>query len=166
MSIELSEKDEMVEMERRFVEEAFNRGLLDVVDETHSSATMIHWSPDYNDVAGLKAWIRSVRRAFPDFHMAIDFTVVEEDTITVGFTATGTHTRRFMGIPATNRLVHITGMWTHRVEDGEIVEGWVSFNGHDMLQQLGLTFPRALVTIPSIYAKRAAKWARKQIQNR
>lgn len=150
-------------MERRFVEEAWNRGMMDVVDETHSSGLIVHWAPDYRDLAGLKRYIRSVRRAFPDFHMAIDFTVVGEDKITVGFTATGTHTRRFMGIPATNRLVHITGMWTHRMEDGEVVEGWTSFNGQDMLKQMGLTFPRVLVTLPSIYTKRAIGAIRKRM---
>ena len=151
----------MVEIERRFVEEAWNRGRTEVIEEHHSEDLVVHWNTAFHDRAGLQAYIRSVRRAFPDFHMAIDFVNATEDMITVGFAANGTHTRRFLGIPATGRLVHFTGMWTHRIEDGEIVEGWTSFNGQDILAQLGLTFPRALVAIPGLYLRRAIRSIRR-----
>lgn len=148
-------------MERRFVEEAWNRGNLEVIDESHDPDLVIHWIPGANDVDGLKEYIQSIRRAFPDFHMAIDFVTASDDTVTVGFTANGTHTRRFMGVPATNRLVHINGIWTHRIEDGTIVEGWTSFNGHDVLQQLGLRLPGAMVRMPLLYARRLVQTLRR-----
>jgi steroid delta-isomerase-like uncharacterized protein len=161
MSVEITEADEIVEMERRFVESAWNRGDVSVIDETHSSELIVHWNAEATDREGLKEYIRTVRRAFPDFHMAIDFVHASEDMVTVGCSASGTHTRRFMGLPPTNKFIHVTGMWTHRIEDGEVVEGWTSMNEMDMLRQLGLVFPRDLITIPRLYLRQAIRAIRR-----
>ena len=66
-----------------------------------------------------------------------------------------------MGIPPTNRLVHMTGSWTHRYEEGAVVETWISYNGQDLLEQLGLTFPRAAIAIPALYLRRAIRAIRR-----
>jgi predicted ester cyclase len=54
----------------RFVDEALNRGILDVVDQTRG------------EFAGQsKARIRAWRQAFPDFHTAIENLVAEDDWV-------------------------------------------------------------------------------------
>ena len=84
MSVVITESNELLETERRFVEEAWNRGNLDVVEEMHGENLVVHWHPDIHSVEDLETYIRDVRQAFPDFHMAIDVTVLGEDMVTVG----------------------------------------------------------------------------------
>jgi hypothetical protein len=52
----------------RFVDEALNRGILDVVDETRG-----HFAEQSE--ARIRAW----RHAFPDFHTTIENVVAEDD---------------------------------------------------------------------------------------
>lgn len=143
-----------MDVERRLVEEMWNEGDLSVADETHDSAMVVHWEREFSDLEEMKAYVSEVRKGCPDFHMDVAFTVADDDRVTVGWTATGTNTDEMRGIPATGRFFRISGMWTHRFVDGKVVEGWSSWDAYGLREQLGLTFPRVLVTLPWVYAKR------------
>jgi steroid delta-isomerase-like uncharacterized protein len=144
----------MQEAERRFVAAVWNQGDMMALADTHSRSVVVHWSRDFADYDTIREFVTDVRTGFPDFHMTTEFTVVEDDRITVGFTASGTQERPFRGIPATGRRIQFGGMWTHRFEDGRVVEGWAGWDTHTIREQLGMTFPRVLITLPTILAKR------------
>jgi steroid delta-isomerase-like uncharacterized protein len=146
--------EQMREMERRFVDGAWNQGDMAALSETHSESATVHWSREFTDTDSLRAYISEVREAFPDFNMTIDFTVAEGDRIATGFTASGTHEAPLRGIPATGKFIRFSGLWTHRYEDGVIVEGWTSWDELGIRKQLGMTFPRVLVTLPVLYGKK------------
>jgi steroid delta-isomerase-like uncharacterized protein len=146
--------EEMKATERRFVEGAWNRGDLSSLDETHGENLVVHWNRDFTNLFELREFIAEVREAFPDFHIHTEFEIAEDDTVTVGFTATGTHERPFRGVPATGRRVRFSGTWTHRFEDGRIVEGWTAWDDAEIARQLGVDFPRVLVTLPMLYGRR------------
>ena len=147
---------EMRAVERRFVEDAWNRGDTASLEETHADDLVVHWTDDFTNRFELGEFIRGVREAFPDFRVRTDFEVAEGDMVTVGFTATGTHERPFRGLPATGRRVQFSGTWTHRFEDGKIAEGWAAWNDAEIARQLGADFPRVLLTLPMLYGKRLA----------
>ena len=50
----------------------------------------------------------------------------------------GTHAGDHLGVPATNAVVHFTGIAIVRIEDGTIVEAWNNFDFLQMNEQIGL----------------------------
>ena len=76
-------------------------------------------------------------KAFPDFHDTIDDQVAEEDKVVTRFTSTGTHRGALMGLQPTNKRASWMGIVIDRIEEGKIVEEWVSWDLFGMMQQLG-----------------------------
>ena len=65
MAATVGTQEEIMEVERHFVEEAWNRGNLDFVDETHRNDLVVHWSRDMTNRPELTEFIRTCRTAFP-----------------------------------------------------------------------------------------------------
>jgi hypothetical protein len=66
----------------------------------------------------------------------VDDVIVEEDRVAVRRTVTATQEGEFVGIPPTGRKIQWTGMTIYRIAGGKIVEGWWSYDGLGMIQQL------------------------------
>ena len=131
---------------RRLIEEGFNQGNLDVADELISPEMVEHqnFGPDHAPGAeGVKAVIASLRRAFSDFHLAIEDLAVDGDTVWLRMTGTGTNDGSFMGHPPTGRTMRTDVFDTLRVENGLIVEHWGVPDRLATLFQLGLARPPA-----------------------
>jgi predicted ester cyclase len=126
---------------RRLIEEGFNTGDLSVADELISPDQIEHqdFGPDHAPGAdGVKAVITSLRRAFSDFHLAIDDLVVDGDSVWLRMTGTGTNDGSFMGHPPTGRRMQTAVFDVVRVEDDRIVEHWGVPDRLSTLIQLGL----------------------------
>jgi predicted ester cyclase len=85
--------------------------------------------------------IASLRRAFSDFHLAIDDLAVDGDTVWLRMTGTGTNDGSFMGHPPTGRAMRADVFDALRVENGRIVEHWGVPDRLGILFQLGLAQP-------------------------
>jgi predicted ester cyclase len=46
--------------------------------------------------------------------------------------------RDFVGVPASGRLITVTGIHIHRVQHGRLVEHWEELNMLGVLRQLGV----------------------------
>ncbi len=126
---------------RRLIEEGFNGGDLTVADAVTSPDLAEHqdFGPGHAAGAeGVRAVISSLRRAFPDFHLAIEDLVVSGDRAWARMTATGTHGGPFMGHPPTGRRMRIDVFDVIRVADGRMVEHWGVPDRLGVLMQLGL----------------------------
>ena len=97
----------------RFVDEALNRGILDVVDETRG---------EFAEQS--KVRIRAWRRAFPDFHTTIETLIAEDDWVAFQLRHRGTHEGEFLGVAATGRQVDFRSMVFNRFSNGIVVENW------------------------------------------
>ena len=129
---------------RRLIEEGFNAGDLSIADELTSPSIVEHqnFGPDHAPGAeGVKAVISSLRRAFSDFHLAIDDIVVDGDTVWLRMTGTGTNDGPFMGHAPTGRQMRTDVFDVLRVENGRIVEHWGVPDRLGTLFQLGLATP-------------------------
>ena len=129
---------------RRLIEDGFNEGNLDVADEVISPGLIEHqnFGPDHAPGAeGVKAVIASLRRAFPDFHLAIDDLAVDGDTVWLRMTGTGTNDGSFMGHPPTGRRMRTDVFDALRVDGERIVEHWGVPDRLGTLFQLGLAQP-------------------------
>ncbi len=131
---------------RRLIEEGFNEGNLDTLDALTSPDLVEHqdFGPAHAPgAAGVRAVVTSLRRAFTDFHLAIDDLVVDGDTVWLRMTATGVNDGSFMGHPATGRPFTIQVLDVIRLADGRMVEHWGVPDRLGALLQLGLVSPPA-----------------------
>lgn len=125
---------------RRFIEEVFHEGKLDVLDEVIAADYVEHvplppgFAPGRD---GLKQWVTALRAAFPDFRYRIDDMIAEGDKLAVRVTARGTHQGEFLGIPPTGRRVSWTEMHMPRIVGGKHVEHWANVDQLGLLRQLG-----------------------------
>jgi predicted ester cyclase len=131
--------DENKALMRRFIEEVWNKGNLQVADEIfHPAAT----SPSAPQLppgpAGVRIIAEMFRSAFPDFRMTIEDLIAEEDIVVARFTQGGTHRGTFMGAAPTGRQVQFTEIGILRVAGGKVVESWYETDMLSLYQQVGL----------------------------
>jgi steroid delta-isomerase-like uncharacterized protein len=126
---------------RRYFEEVWNQGKVDVLDELLSPDYVNH-TPSVGDPplgpAGLKPIVLAIRRAFPDVHFTIEDVVVTVDAVAVRTTMTGTHTGELFGIAPTYRKVRVMQIQIERVRDGRITEHWRVTDELALMRQLGV----------------------------
>ena len=126
---------------RRAIEEVYNEGKLDVVDELVSGDFVAHVSSSPEDIhgpTGMKQFVASLREGFPDLHITIEDQIAEGDKVVTRWTVRGTHTGPFQGIPATGKQATMSGIEIDRVVDGKAIECWTSADDLGLLQQLGV----------------------------
>ena len=127
---------------QRFVEEAFNKGNLDIADEVYSSRFFSHDPSTPEGERGgpedVKQFVNMYRSAFPDGHTTIEDLIAEEDEVAYRWTYRGTHQGELMGTAPTGKEVIITGITIERISGGKIEEEWNNFDQLGMLQQLGV----------------------------
>jgi steroid delta-isomerase-like uncharacterized protein len=124
---------------RRAIEEVWNRGNYEVLPELVANDILIHAAPD--DILGhdgVRHFYDSLRQAFPDIHFTIEDQLADGDRIATRWSAQGTHKGMFQGLPATGKLVRLTGIDIDRFVNGKVVECWPEANELGLLQQLGL----------------------------
>ncbi len=125
---------------QRFVEEAFNRGNLDVADEIYAPNFISHepTGPEERSPEYVKQFVNTYRTAFPDGHTTIENLIAEGDEVAYRWTFRGTHQGELMGITPTGKEVTITGITIDSISGGRIAEEWNNFDQLGMLQQLGV----------------------------
>jgi steroid delta-isomerase-like uncharacterized protein len=125
---------------RRFYEEVWGRGHLDVADEL--------FAPDYErhdfrageatpGPGGQKQIAADFREAFPDLSSHVDFILADGDFVAGRWTATGTHLGSWAGVAPTGRSMEFSGINVFRFSDGKVVELWNHRDDLGLMQQLG-----------------------------
>ncbi|MDH6517067.1 steroid delta-isomerase-like uncharacterized protein [Streptomyces sp. SAI-208] len=77
------------------------------------------------------------RKAFT-FTFRVDDQIAQDDRVCTRWTWAGKHTGEFLGIPATEQNVTMTGTTWHRFRDGRICEGWWQYDRAGLMEQLGV----------------------------
>jgi steroid delta-isomerase-like uncharacterized protein len=124
----------------RFVEEAFNSGNLDAIDEIYAPRFFSDdlGAKEERSPEDAKQFVSMYRSAFPDGRTTVEDLIAEEDKVAYRWTYRGTHQGELMGIAPTGREVTITGITINRVSGDRIEEEWNNFDQLGMLQQLGV----------------------------
>jgi len=129
------------EITRRVFEEVWNQKNLKVVDEL-MAVDYVHHDPSFPTVVagidGYKQFVIHYLNAFPDLRFTITDQVIEGELTATRWTASGTHTGDFPGIPQTGRPISVTGMTMGRIRDGKFVESWNNWDALGLMQQLGV----------------------------
>jgi predicted ester cyclase len=109
----------------RFVHEALDKGLLDVVDETRGEFAE-------QSKRRITAW----RTAFPDFSTTIEQLLADGEWVAFRLKHRGTHRGEFLGVAPTGRRVEFTSLVFNRVKNRIVVENWGLHDNETLLKQL------------------------------
>lgn len=132
--------DENKRIARRALEEIYNAGKLEVVDELIAPECVSYDVAMPEPLRGrdaVKQQAQGYRSAFPDLRITIDQQLAEGDSVCTRWTARGTHRGELFGIAATNREATTTGITIDKLRDGRIVESRTNWDALGLMQQLG-----------------------------
>jgi serine phosphatase RsbU (regulator of sigma subunit) len=123
---------------RRYLEEAWNQGNLDVVDEIFDR--YISHQPDGSVLErgpeDVKRFVGEFRSAFPDLRLSYEEQIAKGHKVVSRGTIRGTHQGEFRGMAPTGEEVDIPGMAIFRFsEEGKVVESWDSYDQLSLMRQ-------------------------------
>jgi steroid delta-isomerase-like uncharacterized protein len=126
-SMSTAENKELV---RRYFDERWNHGNLDVCDELLSSRM---------DIEEQKEFVRAQHAALGNLHLTVLDLLAEGDQVAIHWRIDGTHKDDYLGVAATGKPVTFQGIALLRVADGKIVEDTAYWDNLSILEQLGAT---------------------------
>jgi predicted ester cyclase len=130
--------DQNKEVFRRVIEEGFNKGNYEALDDCFPPTYTEHQFDLPSTLAEFKGSIRYLRETFAPFSLTLEDMVAEGDQVWARLTGRGTDSKGMMGRPPTGRSFAITVIDVCRFEDGKIVEHWGVPDRFHQLAQLGL----------------------------
>ena len=125
---------------RRFYEEVWNQGNLDVIDQLADPNVVGH-DPVGGEIRGreaLRQFVSGNRTAFPDLRITIEDQVAEGDKVVTRWSSRGTHKGDLMGIAPTGKQTRVTGISIDRYSGGKVVEDYTDWDALGLMQQLGV----------------------------
>ena len=123
---------------RRVIEEGFNRGNLEALNDCFPPAYAEHQFDLPATLEEFKGSIRFLCDTFAPFSLTIEDMVADGDKVWARMTGRGTHGKGLMGRPPTGRSFAITVIDVCRFENGKIVEHWGVPDRFHQMVQLGL----------------------------
>ena len=125
---------------RRWFEDLFNTGNLDVAEEIIAQDHALH-DPNLPDLPsgpeGDKQIVNLYRSAFPDTRITVEGQMAEGGMVATRWVARGTHEGELMGIPASGNRAEVHGITVNRTSGGKIAETWSVYDVMGMMRQIG-----------------------------
>jgi len=133
------------EIERRYIEEVYNKGNVALVDEFITRNYVYHGTGgvEIKGIEGIKQFATGLRTAFPDNVFTVEGMVAEGNIVMYRYTGRGTFTGEFMGIAPTGKKVTWAGFAHDCFEGSKIAESWEIIDMLDFFNQLGVEPPKS-----------------------
>jgi steroid delta-isomerase-like uncharacterized protein len=128
------EKNKAVAM--RVFDEILNQGKFQVADEIYARDFVNHGLHRNASLQEDQAAARWEKKACPDLTITVDLMTVENDLVTVVWTARGTNTGSAGALPATGVRVEERGITVWRIVDGRIHDEWTTFDQLRIVRQI------------------------------
>jgi steroid delta-isomerase-like uncharacterized protein len=77
-----------------------------------------------------------MKAAFSDLRVDLEDTFAEDDKLCLRWSCTAKHTGPGLGVPPTQKTIHVTGISIMRVHGGQIVEAWQNWDMLGMMEQI------------------------------
>jgi steroid delta-isomerase-like uncharacterized protein len=132
--------EENVALMRRWFQEVWNEGRVQTIYDL--LAEDIHgWGQDLPGVeirkpADFVKLYDRIHGAFPNQKLTVEDAFGSGDKVVARWSSVMTHTGDHLGVPASHKTVHITGITITRIVNGKIVEGWDNWDQLAMMQQI------------------------------
>ena len=111
-------------------------------DELQAATDMVkireHLASFPPNVDSIRHFLAMLRPGFPDMEVQAESATIDGDTIVLTTVWRGTHTGRFVGLPATARRVEFHAVDIVRVVDGKIVAQYGQADYIGLIRQLGV----------------------------
>ena len=82
-------------------------------------------------------FMQDMRSAFSNFEMELEKTIVEDDFASIRFSSRVINTGSFMGSPANEKNLVVTGIFQRRVENGKVMQEWQTTDLLGTMNQIG-----------------------------
>jgi steroid delta-isomerase-like uncharacterized protein len=128
------------ELVRRFYEEVWHKGNVDVADDVFADDYVRHDLRATHAAPGpegQKQIARGFRAAFPDLRFEVDIVIGDGDYVAARWTARATHTGPWGSVEPTGTFVTFSGVNIFRFESGRVAEIWNHRDDLGLLEQLG-----------------------------
>jgi steroid delta-isomerase-like uncharacterized protein len=126
---------------RRFYEEAWAKGELDVIDEVFADDYVRHDLRSTQALLpgseGMKRITADFRSAFPDLRFEVEIVIAEDEYAAARWTASGTHLGAWGAVEPTGRSATFSGVNIFRFENGKVVEIWNHRDDLGLMEQVG-----------------------------
>jgi steroid delta-isomerase-like uncharacterized protein len=131
--------EENIAVSRRLIEEGFNQGNLDVIDEVAAEDFVGHDALlGDEDREASKQSIATYREAFPDIHITIEDIFAAGDKVVYRWSGQGTFENEMMGLQPTHEKGDpVRGITIDRFDGGELVEAWTYFDTLTLMRDIG-----------------------------
>jgi steroid delta-isomerase-like uncharacterized protein len=127
------------ELVRKSVEEFYNAKDMSALGRLYTGDYRHHNLPGTDmDIEAFKEFSATGFQAWSDLELTIDDLIAEGDTVIKMWSLTCTHRGDFLGIPANDKQISISGFSKYRIKDGKLAECWELFDTFTMMQQLGV----------------------------
>jgi steroid delta-isomerase-like uncharacterized protein len=156
---------------RRFFEDAFSEGRLEVIDDITADDYRSHDPQDrfghLRGPAAARETVKLYRTAFPDLRITIDDVIEQRDRVVIRWTATGTHQGELFGLAPTGRHGTVTGITIWRMAGGRVVEAWTNWDTLGLMQQIGAApAPGGMAEKIGVRFQRAAVAVERKVRSR
>lgn len=129
---------------RKFIEEVWNKGNLEWVDQLVAEQYTIKNDPgdpcEFKTInlEIFKSRLQQSRTIFPDLHFDIVEMNAEDDKVVISWFMTGTQRGDLPNLPATGKKIKVSGITIYYFKEGKIIGHWQVFDRLSLLAQLGV----------------------------
>jgi steroid delta-isomerase-like uncharacterized protein len=133
---------------KRYIEEVWNQGHLDLINELVGPQYVIHhdpgdpWEGKTLDLATCKKRISDSRRPFPDLRFDIQEMIAEGEKVAISWYMSGTQQGHIPGLSTTNNKIKVSGLTIYFFAEGKITGHWQVFDKLSLMTQLGVQIGR------------------------
>ena len=123
----------------RFIQEIFNEGHFDKIEELVSPSYILRDAPPGTPIGpeAIKQSVLMFRTAFPDLKITIEELIAEGSTLAARSVLKGTHRGSIFGIAGTGKTVCMPSLTMVRIIAGRLCESWVRSDVMGLMKQLG-----------------------------
>jgi steroid delta-isomerase-like uncharacterized protein len=122
---------------RRYVEQFWNEGRIDLFEEIVAEDAVSHTTRGDAGAEGWKQGAGMLRNAFPDIRITLDDEMAVDGKVVQRWTISGTNEGELFGMPATGKKAVWPAIAIFRLSGAKIAELWAQGDTLGMLQQLG-----------------------------
>jgi steroid delta-isomerase-like uncharacterized protein len=163
---------DLSEASRKLLEQSFNEGNFELVDELVASDAVNHDPATPAQMRALrgpevlKRTVSMYREAFPDVRITVDDVIAADDKVVLRWHSEGTHRGDLAGLAPTGAHGSVTGISIDRWKDGKVVEAWAEWDNLGLARQLGAAPPEGSIgeKIGTGLQRLMARWMRKKNQ--
>ena len=126
---------------RRYFEEIWDKGNLDLIEELFTTDFVRHGPTategEVRGLEGFESLSSMYRSALTDLRVSIEDQIAEGDRVVTRWTARGTHRGELMGNAPTGNQTTVRGILVDRISGGKIEEEWADYDTLHLMQQIG-----------------------------